>query len=290
MSSQQSNPATLREALSELRCVADDLYMNLKAAAQFNPEGFNTPALEQVFQRFKMAAAKSVEIETALAASGTEAAPIPEEQVRAAITAMLAEGKIHMTSDRWLEVPAQAAAIPEGETKLTRLLDRLDELIAEHDQPQIPSNIRDWLEIEIAAMLRQSASPEGEGREQRNWKGVRWADSVRASTLAEEIALHFAHDCNDSMCGEDADANNCEVAWIEDKLTDFLNVQAALRQSAAPSGGAALVSKLRNLPVHKIGASNSSWDDVEPTEYVRMSDLNALLAQESQSGAVTEPR
>jgi hypothetical protein len=81
--------------------------------------------------------------------------------------------------------------------------------------------------IELEATLT-SHSSEGEAGEPRNWKGVRWIDSIKARNLAEEIALHFAHDCNDSMCGEDADASNCEVAWIEDKLSDFLDAQAAL--------------------------------------------------------------
>src|SRR5271154_3553784 len=62
---------------------------------------------------------------------------------------------------------------------------------------------------------------------QTSWKGVRWEDSVKMSTLAEEIALHFAHDCEDSMCGEDSDESTCETAWIESKLTDFLEAQAA---------------------------------------------------------------
>src|ERR1700733_12219832 len=48
-----------------------------------------------------------------------------------------------------------------------------------------------------------------------SWKGVKWRDSIKAADLAAEIALHFAHDCEDSMCGEDADASNCETAWIE---------------------------------------------------------------------------
>ena len=73
------------------------------------------------------------------------------------------------------------------------------------------------------------------GMQPRNWKGVRWIDSIKARNLAEEIALHFAHDCNDSMCGEDADASNCEVAWIEDKLSDFLDTQASLLPQG-PSG------------------------------------------------------
>lgn len=45
-----------------------------------------------------------------------------------------------------------------------------------------------------------------------------------------------------------------------------------------------LIQALRSLPVHKIGSGNSSWDDVEPTEYVKLSDLNAALA------AAKEPR
>ena len=62
--------------------------------------------------------------------------------------------------------------------------------------------------------------------EQRNWKGVRWADSIRATSLAQEIALHFGHDCEDSMCDEDADASTCEMAWVEEKLMEFLDVLA----------------------------------------------------------------
>jgi hypothetical protein len=60
-----------------------------------------------------------------------------------------------------------------------------------------------------------------------SWKGVKWRDSIKATDLAAEIALHFAHDCEDSMCGEDADESNCETAWIESKLSDFLDQQAA---------------------------------------------------------------
>src|ERR1700722_4424366 len=78
------------------------------------------------------------------------------------------------------------------------------------------------------------ASAANEGR---NWKGVLWRDSIKMRNLAEEIGLHFAHDCNDSMCGEDADASNCEVAWIEDKLTDFLDDQALASQTPTPAVG-----------------------------------------------------
>jgi len=70
-----------------------------------------------------------------------------------------------------------------------------------------------------------------------NWKGVRWVDSIKMRNIAEEIGLHFAHDCNDSMCGEDADASNCEMAWIEDKLSDFLDEQAAARPQEQASQG-----------------------------------------------------
>jgi hypothetical protein len=77
------------------------------------------------------------------------------------------------------------------------------------------------------SVLRERTLAEMPPAEGRNWKGVLWRDSIKMRNLAEEIGLHFAHDCNDSMCGEDADASNCEVAWIEDKLIDFLDEQAA---------------------------------------------------------------
>ena len=81
--------------------------------------------------------------------------------------------------------------------------------------------------------LKSSAASAASANEPTNWKGVRWKDSVKASSLAEEIALHFAHVCEDSMCGEDADESNCEFAWVESKLQDFLDTLAA----APPTAG-----------------------------------------------------
>jgi hypothetical protein len=72
-------------------------------------------------------------------------------------------------------------------------------------------------------------------REQKSWKGIAWKDSIRARDLAEEIARQFGHECEVSMCGEAADASNCETAWIEDKLTDFLEfvAQPPIAESAS---------------------------------------------------------
>lgn len=56
--------------------------------------------------------------------------------------------------------------------------------------------------------------------EPRDWRGVRWIDSIRASGLAEEIAKHFGHECDN--CGEDVDTDSCEFAWVESKISDFL--------------------------------------------------------------------
>lgn len=60
----------------------------------------------------------------------------------------------------------------------------------------------------------------------RTWKGVRFKDSVKASGLAEAIALHFGHDCADSLCTEDSDESDCEMAWVEEKLQEFLDEAA----------------------------------------------------------------
>lgn len=71
-----SGGAALLETLSEMRCVADALYMNLKDTAIWNPQNFRTAGLAQLFKRFKDAAKKSVELEAALAQeSQTGAAP-----------------------------------------------------------------------------------------------------------------------------------------------------------------------------------------------------------------------
>lgn len=71
--------------------------------------------------------------------------------------------------------------------------------------------------------------------------------------------------------------------------TNWDDLASDVRVLAAPSpvttpGRDELIQALRSLPVHKIGSGNSSWDDVEPTEYVKLSDLNAALA------AAKEPR
>jgi len=83
--------------------------------------------------------------------------------------------------------------------------------------------------IDLSTRIQRAASPSGDkgAALETSWKGVRWRDSVKAATLAEEIALHFAHDCHDSMCGEDAEESTCETAWVESKLTDFLYEQVA---------------------------------------------------------------
>lgn|GEM_PF-765130 len=104
--------------------------------------------------------------------------------------------------------------------------DELEALLAAHQEPR---SAETWCgepnEHGISSIPAQS--------EPRNWKGVKWRDSIKASDLAHAIALHFAHDCHDSMCGEDADASNCEAAWIEDKLNDWLDEMTA----AEPRGG-----------------------------------------------------
>jgi hypothetical protein len=88
---------------------------------------------------------------------------------------------------------------------------------------------------ELGPTSETGSIPAGAAREGRNWKGVLWRDSIKMRNLAEEIGLHFAHDCNDSLCGEDADASNCEVAWIEDKLIDFLDEQALAANASTPT-------------------------------------------------------
>jgi hypothetical protein len=57
---------TLRRVLTEMRCVADALYMNLKSTAVWNPQGFNKDSLAQLFQRFKDAAMQSASAEALL--------------------------------------------------------------------------------------------------------------------------------------------------------------------------------------------------------------------------------
>ncbi|MGA9668102.1 MAG: hypothetical protein WBQ94_02785, partial [Terracidiphilus sp.] len=88
-----------------------------------------------------------------------------------------------------------------------------------------------WYQGFKAALAAQpdSPAPAVTPSAECNWKGVPWDWSVKATNVAEAIALHFAHDCNDSMCGEDADACNCEFAWVEDTLTDFLEAISVWR-------------------------------------------------------------
>jgi len=83
-----------------------------------------------------------------------------------------------------------------------------------------------WGKIANWPPEQQAAAPP-KHEEGRTWKGVRYVDSVRASTLAEEIALHFGHDCHDSMCTEDSDESDCEMAWVEDKLQELLELAAS---------------------------------------------------------------
>jgi hypothetical protein len=94
----------------------------------------------------------------------------------------------------------------------------------DHWDPEVFwNNMAQDINAALAAAPPVTAAP----AEPVSWKGVKWRDSIKATDLAAEIALHFAHDCEDSMCGEDADESNCETAWIESKLSDFLDQQAA---------------------------------------------------------------
>jgi hypothetical protein len=102
--------------------------------------------------------------------------------------------------------------------------------------------------------------PEG-----RNWKGVRWIDSIKAGNIAEEICNHFAKAIPELMASrsgivseeendplsdsaiqeitadlaevltgresgcidpEDLDDTNCSIMFVEDKLTELLDRQA----------------------------------------------------------------
>ena len=106
-------------------------------------------------------------------------------------------------------------------------------------------------DLRMKIALNQPSGAQGEGR---NWKGVKWRDSIRASNLAEEIALHFAHDCHDSMCTEDSDASNCEAAWVEDELSEWLDEMAA-----PDSRLTTLLTGLRGLRELSAKATSGKW-------------------------------
>jgi hypothetical protein len=69
--------------------------------------------------------------------------------------------------------------------------------------------------------------------EPRDWRGIRWIDSIKAIDLAQEIAQHFGHDCK--KCGENEDEESCEFAWVETKLSNFLYVICARVPTKVPA-------------------------------------------------------
>ncbi len=77
------------------------------------------------------------------------------------------------------------------------------------------------------------------GTMKQSWKGVRFKDSVKATGMAEEMALHFGHNCHD--CTEDSDETNCEMAYIEEKLNELLAFVASDETASA------LLKRLRTV-------------------------------------------
>ena len=122
--------------------------------------------------------------------------------------------------------------------------------------------------------------------EPRAWRGVRWIDTINASNLAEEIALHFAHDCEDSMCGEDADESNCERAWIEDKLNEFLYSSGA--RVPARLASAAPAPRLTEDEVRQCFTYNDPCHN-DFNSYTTLKKLMALLAPRTAKPASDKP-
>jgi hypothetical protein len=108
-------------------------------------------------------------------------------------------------------------------------------------EQSFPSSDIDWRK-QVWEMLRQLTSAtepaptpsQSPDTEPRDWRGIRWIDTIHAADLAQEIAQHFGHDCEAKPCGEDEDEESCETAWVETKLTDFLYSTAA-RVPAEPA-------------------------------------------------------
>jgi hypothetical protein len=78
-------------------------------------------------------------------------------------------------------------------------------------------NSLSWQVAELRSILPARVS-----EEQRDWRGIRWVDTINASNLAQEIAKHFGHDCETKPCREDEAEEDCGMAWVESKLNDFL--------------------------------------------------------------------
>lgn len=91
------------------------------------------------------------------------------------------------------------------------------------DLGQSCDNYANHLRSGLAHQGEQALATLEHQSEQRNWRGVRWADSVRISSIAEEIAGHFGHDCG--RCGENEDEKTCAFVWVESKLSSFLDWQ-----------------------------------------------------------------
>jgi hypothetical protein len=148
-------------------------------------------------------------------------------------------------------------------------------------------HISGWLNLVTMGAALGSALAPSSGSEQRNWKGIPWKDSIRAADLAQEIALHFSHDCFDSKCGEDADASNCETAWVEDKLTDFLESVASAPAHAAKVGDEVWVRGKLVAPANEHGRIEVVCDSDEQF-YVNPGDVLASAPAVGRAGVLEE--
>lgn len=150
-----------------------------------------------------------------------------------------------------------------SEQKLREALER--QAILTHNK-RTYCRLCEWWDIHapdcVFTLLAASpATVAGAAPEPTNWKGVKWRDSIKANNLAQKIALHFAHDCNDSMCGEDADASNCESAWVEDELSEWLDEMAAPdSRLATETGGTMGSDAMENLADYLLRTSPPSWN------------------------------